>query len=70
MGTKTPKTGSELPPGTYPERSRLRLLTVLVSSLLLGGAQAQCSFMSGDQRDEDEDKDKENGTTKSTNPTP
>ena len=47
-----------------PERSRLRLIAVLLSSLLLGGAQAQCSFMSGDQRDEDKDnKDEQNKKT-------
>jgi hypothetical protein len=44
---------------TAPERSRLRLIALLLSSLLLGGSQAQCSFMSGDQRD-DEKHDNEN----------
>ena len=54
MARNTRQTGSEWPePVTAPERSRLRLIALLLSSLLLGGSQAQCSFMSGDQRDEE-----------------
>jgi hypothetical protein len=60
MGRNTSHPGSEWPePVTAPERSRLRLIALLLSSLLLGGSQAQCSFMSGDQRD-DEKHDNEN----------
>jgi hypothetical protein len=54
MTRNTRQTGSEWPElVTAPERSRLRLIALLLSSLLLGGSQAQCSFMSGDQRDEE-----------------
>jgi hypothetical protein len=42
-----------------PQRSRLRLLALIACALLLGGGQARCSFMSGE--DEDEDEDDENG---------
>jgi len=60
MARNTRQTGSEWPePVTAPERSRLRLIALLLSSLLLGGSQAHCSFMSGDQRD-DEKHDNEN----------
>ena len=60
MARNTSHPGSEWPePVTAPERSRLRLIALLLSSLLLGGSQAQCSFMSGDQRD-DEKHDNEN----------
>jgi hypothetical protein len=59
-----PQTGSEWPkPVTDPERSRLRLIAVLLASVLLGGSQAQCSFMSGDQRNE-EDQDSEDDNDK------
>jgi hypothetical protein len=65
MSKKTNHIGSESQDVVNcPERSRLRLIAVLLSSLLLGGAQAQCSFMSGDQRDEDKDnKDEQNKKT-------
>jgi hypothetical protein len=65
MSKKTNQIGSESQDVVNcPERSRLRLIAVLLSSLLLGGAQAQCSFMSGDQRDEDKDnKDEQNKKT-------
>ena len=54
MARNTRQTGSEWSElVTTPERSRLRLIALLLSSLLLGGSQAQCSFMSGDQRDEE-----------------
>ena len=54
MAGNTRQTGSEWPEVvTAPERSRLRLIALLLSSVLLGGSQAQCSFMSGDQRDEE-----------------
>ena len=60
MARNTRQTGREWPePVTAPERSRLRLIALLLSSLLLGGPQAQCSFMSGDQRD-DEKHDNDN----------
>jgi len=60
MARNTSHPGSEWPePLTAPERSRLRLIALLLSSLLLGGSQAHCSFMSGDQRD-DEKHDNEN----------
>ncbi len=54
MARNTSHPGSEWPePVTAPERSRLRLIALLLSSLLLGGSQAQCIFMSGYQRDEE-----------------
>jgi len=54
MAGKTRQTGREWPEsGIAPERSRLRLIALLLSSVLLGGSQAQCSLMSGDQRDEE-----------------
>ena len=41
-----------------PQRSRLRLLALLALPLLLGGGEAQCSFVSGEDRhEEDEDDD-------------
>ena len=39
-----------------PERSRLKLLALVLLSVLLGGSEAQCSFMTGDQKDDKEDK--------------
>ncbi|MCI0431860.1 MAG: hypothetical protein L0210_15125 [Rhodospirillales bacterium] len=40
-----------------PERSRLRLLALVLLPVLLGGGQAQCTFMSGDADDEEEDEE-------------
>ena len=39
-----------------PERLRLKLLALILLSVLLGGSEAQCSFMTGDQKDDKEDK--------------
>ena len=47
-----------------PQRSRLLLLAMLALPLLLGGGEAQCSFVSGEDRheeDEDDDGDEDDG---------
>ena len=44
-----------------PQRSRLRLLGLIACALLLGGGQARCTFMSGEDEDEDEEEEDENG---------
>ncbi len=40
-----------------PERSRLKLLALILLPVLLGGGQAQCTFMSGDADDEEDDEE-------------
>lgn len=37
-----------------PERSRLKLLALILLPILLSAAQAQCSFMSGDDDDKED----------------
>ena len=40
-----------------PERSRLKLLAFILLPVLLGGGQAQCTFMSGDADDDEKDEE-------------
>ena len=50
----------ELPPPV--ERSRLGFLAlILLLGLAVGGGHAECSFMSGDERQDNENKDKGKG---------
>jgi hypothetical protein len=38
-----------------PQRARLKLIALVLLPLLLGGGQARCSFMSGEDEDDDDD---------------
>jgi hypothetical protein len=40
-----------------PQRSRLKLIGVMLLPLLLGAGQARCTFMSGEDEDEEEDEE-------------
>lgn len=43
-----------------PQRARLKLIALMLLPLLLGGGQARCTFMSGEDEDDDEkDEDEE-----------
>ena len=46
--------------GERPQRSRLKLIALMLLPLLLGGGQARCTFVSGeDEEDDEKDEDKE-----------
>jgi len=40
-----------------PQRSRLKLLSLRAFPVLLGGARARCSFMTGDDEEDKDDND-------------
>ena len=55
MPKRGKKTESDL--RESPQRSRLALIALLALPVLLGGGQAQCSIMSGEDRNEEDDDD-------------
>lgn len=42
-----------------PQRARLKLIALVLLPLLLGGGQARCSFMSGEDEEDDDEKDED-----------
>jgi hypothetical protein len=45
-----------------PQRFRLKVLALLACALLLGGGQARCSFVSGDDEEDEEDENGEDSS--------
>ena len=56
MLLETPAAGTPMD-DDHPQRSRLKLIALLLRPLPLAGGQARCTFVSGEDEEEEDDED-------------